>query len=112
VRQIMTSSLEHFGFLVTKAKGGAEALEIARNSPGSFSLAIVDIQMPGLDGIQTIAALRRLAPELPVIASSGYASVENRGDAAENGVRYFLEKPFTVEKLVRMAHAAMTGAAA
>jgi PAS domain S-box-containing protein len=112
VRQIMSSSLEHFGYSVTKAKGGAEALEIARNSPGGFSLAIVDIQMPGLDGIQTIAALRRMAPDLPVIASSGYASVENRGDAAENGVRHFLEKPFSVEKLVRMAHAALTGAEA
>lgn len=107
VRQIMSSSLEHFGFQVTKAKGGAEALEIARNSPGAFSLAVVDIQMPGMDGIQTIAALRRMAPDLPIIASSGYASLENRDDAAANGVRHFLEKPFSVETLVRMAHAAM-----
>jgi len=112
VRQIMSSSLEHYGFQVTEAKGGAEALEIARNSPSHLSLAIVDIQMPGLDGIQTITALRRMNPDLPIIASSGNASVEHRDDAAANGVRYFLEKPFTVETLVRMAHGAMAGAAA
>ena len=111
VRQIMRSSLEHFGFQVTQARGGAEALETARASPGKFSLAIVDIQMPGLDGIQTIAALRRMSPDLPIIASSGFASLENRDNAAANGVRHFLDKPFTVETLVRMAHAAMAGAA-
>jgi PAS domain S-box-containing protein len=107
VRQIMRTSLEHFGFQATKAGGGAEALEIARSSPGVFSLAIVDIQMPGLDGIQTIAALRLMNPDLPVVASSGYASVENRDNAAANGVHHFLEKPFTVETLVRTVHAAM-----
>src|SRR5271165_398813 len=107
VRLIMRSTLENFGFRVSTASDGAEAIALFRNPAGRFDLALVDMQMPGLDGGKTIVALRHLRPELPIVGASGLATDENREHAAANGVRHFLDKPFSVETLIRTAHAAM-----
>jgi PAS domain S-box-containing protein len=112
VRLIMASSLESFGFRVSTAAGGAEALTIAANSHEHFDLALIDMQMPGLDGIKTIAALRHAHPNLPIVGASGFATTQHREEAAANGIRHFLDKPFSVETLVRTVHAAMAKAAA
>ncbi|MGA2015416.1 MAG: PAS domain S-box protein [Opitutaceae bacterium] len=107
VRLIMRSTLENFGFRVSTASDGAEAIALFRNPSGRFDLALVDMQMPGLDGGKTIVALRHLRPELPIVGASGLATDENREHAAANGVRHFLDKPFSVETLIRTVHAAM-----
>lgn len=110
VRLIMRSTLDSFGFRVSTASDGAEAIALFRNPKALFDLAIVDMQMPGLDGGKTIVALRHLRPELPIVGASGLATNENREHAAANGVRHFLDKPFSVETLLRTVHAAMAKA--
>ena len=107
VRLIMRSTLENFGFRVSTASDGAEAIAMFRNPSGLFDIALVDMQMPGLDGGKTIVALRHLRPDLPIVGASGLATSENREHAASNGVRHFLDKPFSVETLLRTVHAAM-----
>ncbi len=107
VRLIMRSSLEAFGFRVTTASDGAEAVALLRNPATQFDLAVVDMQMPGMGGGKTIVALRHLRPDLPIVGASGMATSENREHAAANGVRHFLDKPFSVETLIRTAHVAM-----
>jgi PAS domain S-box-containing protein len=107
VRMIMRSTLESFGFRVSTSSDGAEAIALFRNPKAIFDMAIVDMQMPGLDGGKTIVALRHLRPELPIVGASGLATSENREHAAANGVRHFLDKPFSVETLLRTVHAAM-----
>jgi CheY-like chemotaxis protein len=107
VRLIMRSTLENFGFRVSTASDGAEAIALFRNPSAVFDIALVDMQMPGLDGGKTIVALRRLRPDLPIVGASGLATSENREQAAANGVRHFLDKPFSVETLLRTVHAAM-----
>jgi len=107
VRLIMRTTLEHFGFRVSTASDGAEAIALFRNPAGRFDLAIVDMQMPGLDGGKTIVALRHLRPDLPIVGASGLATSENREHAAAHGVGHFLDKPFSVETLIRTVHAAM-----
>jgi signal transduction histidine kinase/ActR/RegA family two-component response regulator len=107
VRHIMRNTLEAFGYGVTTASDGAEAIAVIRNSPEKFQLAVVDIQMPGLDGGQTIVALRHIRPGLAIVGSSGLATRQDRDLMAANGVRHFLEKPFSVETLIRTAHAAI-----
>ena len=106
VRLIMRSTLETFGFRVTTASDGAEAIALVQSSTGQFDLAVVDMQMPGLDGGRTIVALRHLRPDLPIVAASGLPTQQNLADSAASGVRHFLEKPFSVETLIRTVHAA------
>jgi len=110
VRLIMRTSLENFGYRVRMASDGAEAVAIVHDSTEKFDLALVDMQMPGLDGGRTIAALRHMRPELAIVGASGQATAQNREDAAACGVRHFLDKPFSVETLVRTVHAAMARA--
>jgi PAS domain S-box-containing protein len=107
VRLIMRSTLESFGFRAVGAADGAEAIALFRSAPALFHMAIVDMQMPGLDGGKTILSLRHMRPDLPIVAASGLATNQNREQAAANGVRHFLEKPFSVETLIRTVHAAM-----
>jgi PAS domain S-box-containing protein len=107
VRLIMRSTLESFGFRAVGAADGAEAIALFRSAPALFDMAVVDMQMPGLDGGKTILSLRHMRPDLPIVAASGLATNQNREQAAENGVRHFLDKPFSVETLIRTVHAAM-----
>jgi PAS domain S-box-containing protein len=107
VRLIMRSTLESFGFRAVGAADGAEAIALFRSAPALFDMAVVDMQMPGLDGGKTILSLRHLRPDLPIVAASGLATSQNREQAAANGVRHFLDKPFSVETLIRTVHAAM-----
>jgi PAS domain S-box-containing protein len=111
VSHIMRNTLETFGYRVTTASDGAEAIAVIRNSQEPFDLAVVDIQMPGLDGGQTIVALRHIRPSLAIVGSSGMATSQNRELMAANGVRHFLDKPFSVETLIRTVHAAIAKAA-
>jgi PAS domain S-box-containing protein len=107
VRHIMRNSLEAFGYRVTTASDGAEAIAILRNAPKEFAIAVVDIQMPGLDGGQTIVALRHICPDLAIVGASGMATSQNRDLMAANGVKHCLDKPFSVETLIRTVHAAI-----
>ncbi len=112
VRHIMRSTLESFGYRTVGAADGAEAIALVRDAAALFDAALVDMQMPGLDGRQTILALRHMRPDLPIVAASGMATNENKEAAATSGVRHFLEKPFRVETLIRTVHAAMARPAA
>jgi nitrogen-specific signal transduction histidine kinase/ActR/RegA family two-component response regulator len=107
VRLIMRSTLESFGFRAVGAADGSEAIALFRSAPALFDMAVVDMQMPGLDGGKTILSLRHMRPDLPIVAASGLATNQNREQAAANGVRHFLEKPFSVETLIRTVHSAM-----
>jgi PAS domain S-box-containing protein len=111
VRLILRSTLESFGYHAVCAADGSEAVGLFRSAPALFNMAIVDMQMPGLDGGKTIVALRHLRPDLPIVGSSGLATSQNREEAAAHGVRHFLDKPFSVEVLIRTVHAAMSTAA-
>lgn len=89
--------LSQRGHVVEIADGGARAVELATATP--FQLAICDLTMPGLDGVQTARALKTLQPDIPIILVSGYAT-----DAAVSAMRTgvmnaWLSKPFTVDEL-------------
>jgi PAS domain S-box-containing protein len=112
VRVIMRSTLETFGFRVVVASGGHEALSLFDDPGAPFAVALVDIQMPGIGGEMTIRALKGLRPGLSIVGTSGYATPEERELAARNGAGRFLEKPFSVETLIRTVHAALAESAA
>jgi two-component system response regulator PilR (NtrC family) len=98
--------LEHDGYAVVSAGSGEAGLELM--SSCDFDLAIVDIFMPGLGGLETIARIRRLAPDLPVVATSGTASRRDRSGsvpdvlarAADLGTAAVIYKPFRPRDLV------------
>ncbi len=85
------------GHRVRTASDGSEALRLmAEETP---DLVISDIQMPGMDGIAFLKAIRGQFPDLPVILMTGYATVETAVAALRNRAYDYLKKPVQLEEL-------------
>jgi FixJ family two-component response regulator len=70
--------------------------------PGQAGLAIVDIHMPGLDGLGLLGKMRELRYDMPVIIITGHADHDARERAIRSGAAGFLRKPFSEESLMEM----------
>jgi DNA-binding NtrC family response regulator len=101
-------TLEAARFSVALASDGEEGLE--RASRESFDVAVLDLKMPGLPGLEVLRRLRQDSPNLMVIIMTGYATIESAVDAIQLGAYNYLPKPFTPEALVAIvAKAASAG---
>src|SRR5438093_6318674 len=105
MREILETLLTREGYDVRVASSGAEGLEMARALP--FDAAIVDIMMPGLDGIATLDELRRIDDDLAVIIITAYASVESAIQAMKTGAFDYITKPFKNDEVVVVVRNAM-----
>ena len=86
------------GFEVMHAYNGYEALKkIETESP---DIVLLDIWMPGMDGIETLKEIKKNAPHLPVVMITGHGSIESAVDATKNGAFDFLEKPLSIDKVM------------
>ncbi|MFH1934171.1 MAG: sigma-54 dependent transcriptional regulator [Pseudomonadota bacterium] len=86
------------GFEVINAKSGAEAMEkIQEEIP---DLVLLDIWMPGKDGIETLADIKASYPSLQVVMMSGHGTIETAVKATKVGAYDFIEKPLSLEKLL------------
>lgn len=98
--------LEGSGHRVTMARDGSEALGFVKAQPLGFDVALLDLTMPRLAGPALMAALRRVAPKLPVVVMTGYASDEMVEALRQEGVLTVLRKPVEASTLL----AALSGA--
>lgn len=104
IRALVSSSLEAQGHSVIEAadgQAGVKAFDRAR-----IELVVTDIVMPVQEGIETIGAIRRLSPTVPILAISGSRTVGRYGDylhaAAVLGATATLPKPFSAESLIEV----------
>jgi CheY-like chemotaxis protein len=88
------------GHPVCSARSGEEALVLCEEQGEAPSVVVVDLKMPGMNGFETIAALRARVGDFPVIAMSGQKLQPLFGQLSDLGVRCFLPKPFTIEDLL------------
>jgi signal transduction histidine kinase len=89
--------LAHRGYDPKLADSGQAALRLAREQP--FDLALIDINMPDLDGLDTYRQLRELQPDLIGVVVTGFATLRTAIEALELGFSHFVTKPFSVEHL-------------
>ena len=104
--------LDRGGFDTVHAPDADKGLQAFESS--SFNLVIVDIFMPGMNGLKTIAEFRNRAPAVPVLAISGFRfrdsmdpGLDFLGMAAEVGATVCLRKPFTSEQLMTAVRASL-----
>ncbi len=111
LRQALGDTLEIGGFAYRAVGSAEEALEAVRAEP--FSLVVSDVNMPGMDGHQLLAQLRRLQPQLPVLLMTAHAAVERAVEAMRQGAVDYLVKPFEPKALLSLVqrHAGGAGAA-
>lgn len=89
---------------VSTATSAAEAL--AMTSEANFDAIVLDLMMPGMDGIQTLKAIKASHPELQVILLTGHGSLEKGIEAMKLGAMDFLEKPADIDALTEKIKAA------
>jgi PAS domain S-box-containing protein len=101
ILEVARKTLEENGYKVLIASDGAEALARYAEHRKEVDAVLIDMVMPYLDGAATIRALRKLNPDVKIIASSGLAANDKLFEDADVGVRTFLSKPYSAEKLLR-----------
>jgi signal transduction histidine kinase/ActR/RegA family two-component response regulator len=98
-REMVRLILEEDGHRVRLAANGVEAVQTLREGYAGLGLVILDLRMPGMDGLAVLEELKELAPDLPVLVATGYATPEEKAQAMEAGARKILEKPYQVADL-------------
>jgi CheY-like chemotaxis protein len=107
IREVARETLSAFGYRVMIASDGAEAMAVFASHKDEVKLVITDMMMPYMDGTATIRALRRLDPNVKIVATSGLKAEDKIADAAQLGVKTFLPKPYTAEKLLKTVAAVL-----
>ena len=90
--------LEDAGFDSEAVSSGEEALELLLRK--EFPVVLLDVWLPGMDGLQALAKLRQIAPETVVIMISGHGSIETAVRATKLGAFDFVEKPLSLDKTI------------
>lgn len=98
IRKSLSGILKDEGFNVSLASNGIEAIQkVEKERP---DLALLDIWMPGLDGIEALKRIKAMSPKLVVIMISGHGTIETSVKATKLGAYDFIEKPLSLEKVV------------
>jgi two-component system C4-dicarboxylate transport response regulator DctD len=96
--------LERRGFEVKTAENGRTALDLLARE--AFDVVVLDVKMPGLDGISVFRRISELAPQLPVIMLTGHGNIQDAFETSRQGVYEYLTKPCRVESLADTARRA------
>lgn len=103
IRSLTQKTLERHDYNVLVASNGAHAVALYAQHR-DIAVVLTDMVMPVMDGGATIAALKAINPLVRVIASSGHSTDDAHAKAVAAGVAAFIDKPYTVDTLVRMVH--------
>ncbi len=96
-RELLAGFLKNSGYEVTTARNGLEAIELNRTK--GFDLAILDLKMPEIDGIETMKQMKSIDPQTYFIILTGFGTVESAVRAIKLGAYDYLSKPVDLEKL-------------
>lgn len=98
IRDGCRSILEDEGWIVDTCGDGEGGIEMVKQ--GSYDLALVDLKMPGVGGIEAIHSIRGIDVSIMIIVITGYATVESAVEAMKQGAYDFIAKPFSPDQLV------------
>jgi len=101
VREITKQTLETFGYRVVLASDGVEAVAVFARDAAEIAAVLTDIMMPAMDGRATVPVLRRMNPQVSIIAASGLMANAQIAQLTSLGVKHFLPKPYTAETLLK-----------
>jgi len=105
IRRALRPPLVELGFQITEASRGEEALQLLHG--GNIDVVLLDINMPGIGGIETLRRIRAMAPRLPVLMVTVRDGEEEKVEALELGADDYVTKPFSIRELIariRTAH--------
>ena len=111
IRRSLGEALKDEGYHVVKAERGEQAIDLLHNPDGeSLQLMLLDVWLPGQDGLETLKQAKQIRPDLPVVMISGHASIDTAMQATKFGAFDFLEKPIDLDRLLLVVGNATGGA--
>ncbi|MBD2411113.1 hybrid sensor histidine kinase/response regulator [Nostoc calcicola FACHB-389] len=101
IRDVTKTSLESHNYKAITASDGIEAIALYAEHRNEISLVLTDMLMPSMDGLTTIRTLRKINPDVKIIAVSGLSSADKVDAAYDIGIKAFLSKPYTANQLLQ-----------
>jgi signal transduction histidine kinase/CheY-like chemotaxis protein len=105
IRDLLSLELGSRDYKVSTAANGEEALEKIKNE--KFQLVISDIKMPRMGGLEMLEAIKKIDPDIEVIMSTGYGTVETAVSAMKIGAYDFIQKPFNLDEILALTEKAL-----
>jgi signal transduction histidine kinase/FixJ family two-component response regulator len=105
LREWISLELGRAGFAVESAANGTDALEAA--SRRRFDVALIDLRLPGMNGMEILSALKQQDPSLEAVMASGHGSISEAVASLKRGAYDFIEKPYTLRELVPILEKAL-----
>lgn len=105
IRRALHTTLFNLGFKTVEAARGEEALSLVRTN--TFDAVLLDINMPGMSGIETCRIMRRLFPRIPILMLTVRDSEDDKVEALDAGADDYITKPFQLRELTARMRAAM-----
>jgi DNA-binding NtrC family response regulator len=97
VRELLLEFLSTQGYEVSLADSGEKAVELMQTQPAD--VVLVDLKMPGIDGIETLKQIKKIAPDVLAIIMTGYPTIESSIEALRRGAYDYVIKPFKLNDL-------------
>jgi two-component system, cell cycle sensor histidine kinase and response regulator CckA len=106
--RVTQTALELFGYNVITASNGADAVAAYLQSREKIKLVFTDMRMPVMEGGAVLRELRKINPELKLIATSGHPAAQQKLRTEEAGANRFLSKPYEIRQLLQALHELLT----
>ena len=103
--EVMSKRLSKRNIQVTKAFSGTEGIQALRGE--DFDVAVLDLKMEDMDGLEVLKIFKIMVPQMPVIMLTGHGSEEAAGEGIRLGAFDYLTKPCELEELVQKIHEAV-----
>jgi signal transduction histidine kinase/CheY-like chemotaxis protein len=101
IRNFTRSALEPYGYRVLLAENGREGVRVFQERSSDIGLVLLDVAMPGMDGLETLTRIRGIRPDVAVLVCSGFGDVEVEARFADTAIAGFFPKPYTVKQLAK-----------
>jgi two-component system KDP operon response regulator KdpE len=105
IRRALRPPLVELGFQVAEASRGEEAIQLLRSS--TFDAVLLDVNMPGIGGVETLKRIRAFAPRLPILMLTVRDKEEEKVEALDLGADDYVTKPFSTRELIARVRAAI-----
>jgi DNA-binding NtrC family response regulator len=100
IRKAIATVLKEKGYIVDTAESGQVA--VRKSETEIYDLALIDIRLPDMDGVQLLTAMKETAPKMVKIIITGYPSLQNAVEAVNKGADGYIVKPVKMDELLTM----------
>lgn len=99
IRKVLTTILEDEGYSVESVDTAKKAIERTRRK--SYNLALIDIRLPDMEGIELLTRMKDTTPKMRKVIITGYPTLQNAIEAVNRGAEVYILKPFDMEKVLK-----------